>query len=116
MVLFVLQRCVVNFLQWQQLTTLITTPALPQQKILSEISLMQHPSHEFEGSNFFSTFNEINPDELWLALYVIYVSIHEVVANMDPRICATLLMFHAFTGCDTVSAFCGKGKKTTWDM
>lgn len=23
-------------------------------------------------------------------------------------------MFHAFTGCDTVSSFLGKGKKTAW--
>ena len=44
-----------------------------------------------------------------------YIPIHEVVASMDPRICATLPMFHAFTGCDTVSAFCGRGKKTAWN-
>ena len=25
-----------------------------------------------------------------------------------------MLFFHAFTGCDTVSAFCNKGKKTAW--
>ena len=24
-------------------------------------------------------------------------------------------MFHAFTGCDTVSSFSGRGKKTAWD-
>ena len=24
-------------------------------------------------------------------------------------------MFHAFTGCDTVSSFDGRGKKTAWD-
>ena len=24
-------------------------------------------------------------------------------------------VFHAFTGCDTVSAFHGKGKKSAWD-
>ena len=66
-----------------------------------------------------STFNEINPDELWLAFGTgsnfRYIPIHEVVANMDPRVCATLPMFHAFTGCDTVSAFCGRGKKTAWN-
>ena len=45
----------------------------------------------------------------------ISVPIHEVVANMDPRICANLPMFHAFTGCDTVSVFCGRGKKTAWN-
>ena len=66
-----------------------------------------------------STFNKINPDELWLAFGTgcdfRYIPIHEVVANMDPRICATLPMFHVFTGCDTVSAFCGRGKKTAWN-
>ena len=38
----------------------------------------------------------------------IYIPIHEVVANMDTRVCAILPMFHAFTGCDTLSAFCGR--------
>ena len=48
------------------------------------------------------------PLELDLILGI-YLS-HEV-AYMDPRICATLPMFHAFTRCDNVSAFCGRGKK-----
>ena len=34
---------------------------------------------------------------------------------MDPRKSAVLPIFHAFTGCDTVSAFGGRGKKTAWD-
>ena len=38
----------------------------------------------------------------------IYIPIHEVVANMDTRVCAILPMFHTFTGCDTLSAFCGR--------
>ena len=66
-----------------------------------------------------STFNAINPDELWLAFGTgtkfRYIPIHEVVTNMEPRICSTLPMFHAFTGCDTVSSFCGRGKKTAWN-
>ena len=33
---------------------------------------------------------------------------------MDPRICATLPVFHALTGCDAVSSFGGRGKKTAW--
>ena len=36
-------------------------------------------------------------------------------AGMDPRICATLPVFHALTGCDTVSAFSGRGKMTAWN-
>ena len=34
---------------------------------------------------------------------------------MDPRKSAVLPIFHAFTGCDTVSAFGGRGEKTAWD-
>ena len=66
-----------------------------------------------------SMFREINLEELWLAFGTgsnfKHIPIHEVVVNMDPRICATLPMFHAFTGCDTVSSFCGRGKKTAWN-
>ena len=66
-----------------------------------------------------STFNEIDCDELWLAFGTgtkfRYIPIHEVVSNMEPRICSTLPMFHAFTGCDTVSSFSGRGKKTAWN-
>ena len=51
------------------------------------------------------------PLELDLILGIL---IHEVVANMDPRICATLPMF-AITGCVTISSFCGRGKKTAWN-
>ena len=62
-----------------------------------------------------SMFRETKPDELWLAFDTWIVPIHEVVASMDPRICATLPIFHALTGCETVSAFCGRGKKTAWN-
>ena len=52
-------------------------------------------------------FNEIKLEELWLAFGTgsnfRYIPIHEVVVSMDPRVCTTLPMFHAFTGCDTVS-------------
>ncbi len=37
--------------------------------------------------------------------------LREVVGDMDPTTCAALPVFHAFTGCDTVSAFGGRGKK-----
>ena len=54
------------------------------------------------------------PLELDLILGI-YLSMKLLLANMDPRICATLPMFHAFTGCNTVSAYCGRGKKTAWN-
>ena len=57
-------------------------------------------------------FNQIGADELWVAFGTRsnfrYIPVHDVVAGMDPRICATLPVFHALTGCDTVSAFSGR--------
>ena len=38
--------------------------------------------------------------------------IHEVVSGMSPRNCAVLPVIHAFTGCDTISSFSGRGKKS----
>ena len=59
--------------------------------------------------------NQINPDELWLAFGMgsnfRYIPVREVVSGMDPRNCAVLPVFHAFTGCDTVSSFGGRRKK-----
>ena len=34
---------------------------------------------------------------------------------LGPEKCIALPVFHAFTGCDTVSSFAGRGKKTAWD-
>ena len=42
-------------------------------------------------------------------------TIHEIFAGLDPRICTTLPVFHAPTGCDTVSVFGGRGKRTAWN-
>ena len=65
-----------------------------------------------------ASFSKIAPDELWVAFGVKssfrYIAIHEMVATMTPTQCLTLPVFHAFTGCDTVSAFAGRGKKTAW--
>ena len=65
-------------------------------------------------------FRRINPDELWLSFgtgsNLQHIPIHEVAAEMNQQVCATLPIFHAFTGCDTVSAFCGRGKKTAWNI
>ena len=39
---------------------------------------------------------------------------HEIANSLGPLKCSGLPMFHAFTGCDTTSSFCGIGKKTGW--
>ena len=41
-----------------------------------------------------------------------YVSISSVVGAVGGELCKCLIGMHAFTGCDTVSAFAGKGKIT----
>lgn len=45
-----------------------------------------------------------------------YIPIHLIVAELGEEKAAVLPLFHSFTGCDTVSSFNGKGKKTAWDI
>ena len=65
-----------------------------------------------------ASFNNINPDELWIALDTgssfRYIAVHQMAAAMNPR--ATLPIFNALTGCDTVSSFAGRRKKTAWEI
>jgi hypothetical protein len=42
--------------------------------------------------------------------------VHELLVALGPCRATALLMFHALTGCDTVSAFVGRGKKTCWEV
>ena len=44
-----------------------------------------------------------------------YIPVHELTASLDSRMCSTLHVFHAFTGCNIVSSFLAwRGKKTAW--
>ena len=62
-------------------------------------------------------FSQVNPVELWLAFgSKSHIPIHEIVRGLDAVVCKTLPVFHAFTGCDTGSAFGGRGKKTAWSV
>ena len=65
-----------------------------------------------------ATLNRTKPDELWVAFgtggHFRFIPIHKVAAAVGPRKSATLPLFHALTGCDTVSSFAGIGKKTAW--
>ena len=62
-------------------------------------------------------FNDLNVENLWIAFSrgksFRWVPIHEISLSLGPRAKA-LTFFHSFTGCDTVSAFRGKGKKSAW--
>ena len=42
------------------------------------------------------------------------IPIHSVTALLGSPACNALLFFHAYTGCDLTSCFCGIGKKTAW--
>ena len=57
--------------------------------------------------------------ELWIAFGVgksfRYIAAHHLAARLEQR-GSVLPIFHALTGCDTVSFFQGKGKKTAWEV
>uniref|UniRef100_UPI00358EB952 uncharacterized protein isoform X3 n=1 Tax=Myxine glutinosa TaxID=7769 RepID=UPI00358EB952 len=42
------------------------------------------------------------------------IPIHTLSAQLGPSTCLALPLFHAVTGCDTVSHFLGCGKKSAW--
>lgn len=66
-----------------------------------------------------AVFQKVDLEEMWIAFGTgstfCYIGIHKVVAALGPSTSDALLAFHSFTGCDTTSAFCGRGKKTAWD-
>ena len=43
-----------------------------------------------------------------------WIPIHDLVSILGPEKTNGMLLFHSFTGCDVVSFFNGKGKKTAW--
>ena len=45
-----------------------------------------------------------------------FLAAPEIAPALGPDKCQWLPSFHAFTGCDTVSSFRGRIKKTAWDM
>ncbi|XP_061580540.1 uncharacterized protein LOC133446517 [Cololabis saira] len=64
-------------------------------------------------------FRKIKPEEMWIAFgrgtSFRHISVHKIANKLDPSTCAAFPLFHALTGCDTVSAFAGRGKKTAWE-
>ena len=65
-------------------------------------------------------FDKLRCDELWFKTgirdKIRFIPVHQVCQQLGPSLCAALLGFHALTGCDSVSGFCGKGKKKPWDI
>ena len=66
-----------------------------------------------------STVVSMENTQLWIAFgtgkHLRYIPAHEIATSLGAEKAQTLPMFHAFTGCDTVSSFAGKGKKTAFD-
>ena len=61
---------------------------------------------------------ELGLQKLWIAFgqgkHLKWIPIHDIVSAICPEKTSGILYFHAFTGCDAVSAFRGKGKKSAW--
>ena len=64
-------------------------------------------------------FWHLDVDELWVEYGVgkdrRWLPIHTHAHQLGESVCHALLFWHAFTGCDTVSQFAGRGKKTAWN-
>ena len=63
--------------------------------------------------------HKLDVDELWIAFgvgkHMRYLPIHNITqSSLSREQCEALPFFHAVTGCDTVSFFAGKGKKTAF--
>ena len=43
------------------------------------------------------------------------IPVHRICSALGHQKCLALPMFHALTGCDTVSSFSSRGKKSAWD-
>ena len=65
-------------------------------------------------------YHQLNIDKFWVEYGVgkhrRFVPIHEYAVAIGEDKCSALSFWYAFTGCDTVSAFAGRGKKTAWDI
>lgn len=59
---------------------------------------------------------KLDLEELWIAFgtgkNLRHISAHEIARSLGPSKSTALPVFHAYTGCDTVSSFSTKGKKS----
>jgi len=64
-------------------------------------------------------FEQLHLDTLWIAFGVgknfHYIAAHDIAVALGTKRSSALPVFHALTGCDTVSSFCGRGKSTSFD-
>ena len=66
-----------------------------------------------------SSAKRLSNTEVWIAFgtgkSLRFIAAYEIARALGPDRCKALPVFHAFTGCDTVSFFGGRGKRTAWD-
>lgn len=64
------------------------------------------------------TYHSHGVEKLWIAIGTgksyRYLAIHKIAAGLGHRKSESLTLYHAFTGCDTVSFFAQIGKKNAW--
>jgi len=65
-------------------------------------------------------FHQLNINELWFEFDVgkdkRWLPIHKYATTLSEEKCNGILFWYAFTGCDTMSSFYGRSKKTAWDV
>ena len=63
---------------------------------------------------------QVQQVEVWVAMgtgsHLRYLAAHEISNILGSGMSKALPVFHAFTGCDTVSCFAGRGKKTAFTV
>lgn len=66
----------------------------------------------------FASLRDIGLQMLWIEFSqgqsTSWFPIHNLATNLGQEKCSGMLFFHAFAGCDVVSAFRGRGKTTAW--
>ena len=67
-----------------------------------------------------SIISTLSVNELWVAFgtgrHFRYIPTHLIALSLGTVKSRVLPLFHAYTGCDTVSSFSNRGKKTAWDV
>ena len=66
------------------------------------------------------TFHSLALSELWIEIGTgknrRWLPIHEYASKLGERTCQAIPFWYSVTGCDTVSMFAGRGKKTCWNV
>lgn len=70
------------------------------------------------GIAVLKSLKELGLEKMWIdfgkGANLRWIPVHEVVNTIGPEKASGISLVHAFTGCDVVSAFRGKGKKSAW--